>query len=146
MPLKDHPDYHDADIVLRLYEMRREAVMRESRNAVNAKFTPTTFDEALAITKFDHPHNAAFRQASTFWEMAYGMVRHGVVHAEFMMETNGEGLLLYSKIEPWLAEFREKVSPVAFRNAEWVATNTEAGKAVSARFRARQQAAMAAKK
>ena len=54
-----------------------------------------TFEEFAAITKGDHPLNAAYRQVSTYWEMAYGMVRHGVLHPDFMIECNGaEGLFV----------------------------------------------------
>ena len=97
MPLKDFPDHHDAELVLTLCELRREPVMRESRNLINAKFLPTSFDELLAVTKPDHPLNAAYRQCASFWEMTYAMARHGVVHSEFLLESNGEGLLLAAK-------------------------------------------------
>lgn len=143
--LKEYPDHHDAELVLKLYDLRREALLREARATLLAEFHPTSLDDVLALTKPDHPHNAAFRQCSSFWEMTYGMARHGVIHAEFMMESNGEGLLLFSRVEPWLKEFREAVSPTSFRNAEWVATETETGKAIAARFRARMQAALEAK-
>jgi hypothetical protein len=142
--MKDYPDHHDADLVLKLYELRREATMRESRNAINARFWPRTLDEVLAITKSDHPLNAAFRQTSTYWEMVYGMARHGVVHADFMMESCGEGLLLFARIAPHLAEYRAHVNPVAFRNAEWVSKETEVGRQVFARFQKRVEQALAA--
>ncbi len=136
---KDYPDHHDADLVLKLYELRRESVMRDSRRQLNTSFWPTSFDEVLAITKYDHPLNEAFRQCTTYWEMTYAMARHGVMHAEFMLESCGEGLLLYARIEPWLAEYRATVSALGFRNAEWVATETEMGRAIMERFRKRVQ-------
>jgi hypothetical protein len=142
--LKDFPDHHDAELVLKLYEMRREPVMRESRTQLISKFMPTSFEDVLAITKGDHPLNAAFRQCSSFWEMTYAMAKHGVMHADFMMESNGEGLLLFSRIEPWLAQYREHVNPTGFRNAEWVATESEMGRLIAERFRKRMQAQLAA--
>lgn len=145
MPLKDFPDHHDAELVLKLYELRREPVMRESRNLINAKFLPTSFDELLAVTTSDHPLNAAFRQCASFWEMTYAMARHGVVHSDFLVESNGEGLVLFSRVEPWLAEYRAHVNPTAFRNAEWVATKTDVGAALADRFRKRTQAMLASK-
>lgn len=144
MPLKDFPDHHDADLVLKLYDLRRESVMRESRTRLLSTFLPTSFADVLAITKPEHPLNAAFRQCSSFWEMTYAMARHGVVHADFMMESNGEGLLLFSRIEPWLAEYRAQVNPIGFRNAEWVATESEMGRMIAERFRKRMQAHLAA--
>ena len=140
MPLKEYPDHHDAELVLRLYELRREDLMRASRTLVISTFHPTSFADVLAVTKGDHPANAAFRQCSSYWEMTYAMARHGVMHADFMLESNGEGLLLYSRIEPWLDEYRAQVSPIGFRNAEWVAKETEMGRMIAERFRKRMQA------
>ena len=134
---KDHPDHHDAEIVLRLYDLRREAVMRESRDAINSQFWPRTFDDVLAVTRWDHELNRPFRQVSTFWEMAYGMVKHGIVNAEYFLESNGEGFFLFSKIQPYLEAYRREVSALAFRNAEWVAVQSPEGRAVFAAIQAR---------
>jgi hypothetical protein len=141
---KDYPDHHDADLVLKLYEMRREAVMRASRAAINADFWPKTWDDVMAVTKQDHPLNAAWRQVGTYWEMVYGIAKHGVVHADFMMESCGEGIFLYARIEPYLDKIRE-LNPFAFRNAEWVVTNSERGKALLELYRKRVQALLAAR-
>ena len=50
---------------------------------------PVPFEELVAITKADHPSNAAWRQVSTYWEMVYGIVKHGIVHPEYVMASNG---------------------------------------------------------
>lgn len=136
---KDFPDHHDAELVLRLYELRREPTMREARIAINTKFTPKSFEDFAAITKADHPLNAAYRQVGSYWEMAYSLIRHGVLNADLAMESNGEGMLLFLKAQPFLEEIRA-VSPRAYRNAEWVATETEAGKRVVETFKARMAA------
>ncbi len=142
---KETPDHYDADLVIKLYDLRREAVMRESRNAINSKFWPKNFDDVAAVTKPDHPLNVAFRQTSGYWEMVYGMARHGIVHGDFLVENNGEGLLLFARIEPYLEQFRQISSPRAFRNAEWVATHTEAGRLAMETFRARVKRALETK-
>jgi hypothetical protein len=77
--------------------------------------------------------------------MVYSMARHGVMHAEFMMESSGEGLLLFSRIEPWLEQYRAHVgNPLAFRNAEWISKESELGRTVAERFRKRMQAHLSA--
>jgi hypothetical protein len=135
--LKEAPDHHDADLVLKLYDLRRETVMRESRNAINSKFWPRTAAEAIAVTGAEHPLNMAFRQTSGYWEMVFGMARHGIIHPDFLVENNGEGLLLYARVEPYLPEFRQAVSPRSFRNAEWVAANSATGQVLMEGYRAR---------
>jgi hypothetical protein len=118
------PSHQDADLILKLYELRREPVMRESRKAI-VQWAPKSFDDVKAIIEFNHPSNAAWRQVSSYFEMAFGLARHGIVPADFLAENNGEGLLLYAKIEPFLKQFRKEVSPTAFRNAEWVVKKSE---------------------
>jgi hypothetical protein len=135
--LKEAPDHHDADLILKIYDLRREPVMRESRSAINSKFWPRSAEEAIAITANDHPLNVAFRQTSGYWEMVYGMARYGIIHADFLVENNGEGLFLFARVEPYLADFRQAGSPRSFRNAEWVATNCASGKALMESYRAR---------
>ncbi len=141
---KDFPDHHDAELVLKLYELRREDVMRASRAALSADFWPKSWDDVQAVTRLDHPLNPAWRQCATYWEMVYGMAKHGVVHPDFMMESCGEGIFLYARIEPYLPQLRE-VNPFAFRNAEWVVTNSDRGKALLELFRARVKTLLAAR-
>ena len=76
--------------------------------------------------------------------MAYGMAKHGVIHPEFKLESNSEGLYLFARVEPYLAEFR-KTNPRAFINAEWIATETEGGRRLLDGYRARVKQALATK-
>lgn len=142
--VKDFPDHHDAELVLKLYDLRREQVMRESRSAVNGKYWPKTQDEAIAVLKADHPLNAAFRQVMTYWEMAYGMARHGILHPDYMVESNSEGLYLFARVEPYLEAFR-KSNARAFRSAEWIATESAEGRRVLEHYRQRVQQTLATK-
>ncbi len=135
--VKDYPDHHDADLVLKIYELRREPVMREARTKV-FQFLPRSYDELKdVIGKREHPLNAPLRQTSGYWEMVYGMARHGIVHPDFLIESNGEGLFLFAKVHPYLADLRRDVSPRAFQNAEWIVTQCETGKAMFAETRER---------
>lgn len=131
------PDHRDAELVLKLYELRREPVMRESRDAINAQFVPRSFEDVAALAKPNHPLNRAYRQVNTYWEMAYGLIKHGTLNADLAMESNAEGFLLLAKVWPWLDRIRSELNPRAFRNAEWVATQTEAGKSVFTLFQVR---------
>jgi hypothetical protein len=141
--VKDFPDHHDAELVLKLYELRREPVMRESRAAMNIWF-PKTFDDILAVTKSEHPNNTAFRQVAGYWDMAFGMARQGVIHPEFLAENSGEGLWFYARLERFLGDFRKTFNPRAFRNAEWVMENTAMGKEMKPYYLTRIEKMLAA--
>lgn len=134
---KEYPDNHDATIVLQLYELRREAVMRESRAAIYSRFRPANAEEAVAVLKQDHPLNSALRQVVSYWEMVYGMMKWGILHTDYALESSGEGMVLYAKMEPYLEQIRAQNTGVRFLNAEWVATHTEAGKKLMERLRPR---------
>jgi hypothetical protein len=142
---KEHPDHRDAELAFRAYELRREAVMRESRNAINRDFWPKSFADVLAVTKADHPLNAPWRQTTTYWEMVYGTVKHGIVNPDYFLESNGEGMFLFARVAPYLEDFRREVSPIAFQNAEWVAKNTPVGQRLFAMFTARVKKMLEAK-
>lgn len=133
------PTPADAQVVLQVYDLRREPVMRQSRQAM-IEWSPRSFDDLLAISRFGAEHNAAFRQVSSYFEMVYGLARQGAVHAELLAEACGEGLLLFTKVHPYLERFREEVSPTAFRNAEWISEHTEFGRQRFALFQARMAA------
>ncbi len=134
---KTTPDHHDAELLIEVYDLRREAVMRESRRAILREFWPKSWDDVQAVLKAEHPLNAAYRQTATYWEMVYSMVRHGIVHGGFWLENNGEGLFLFAKIEPFLPQIRAAGQPSAFRNAEWVARECPDGQPIYERIKAR---------
>ncbi|TFG46834.1 MAG: hypothetical protein E4H41_01005 [Gemmatimonadales bacterium] len=135
--LKDAPDHLDADLILKLYELRREEVLRAAREELTRDFWPTDAKDAVAVLRRDHPLNRAYRQVSTYWEMVYRMGRYGIIHGDFLVENNAEGLLLFAKVEPYLKEIRAAANPASFQNAEWVATEVPVGRAVAERMRAR---------
>jgi hypothetical protein len=99
----------DAEIILKLYQLRTEALMRQARAWVGGEFWPTTAEEFFAVANNPaDPHNAYFRQVITYWEMAAAMVLHGAVSAELFVDCNGEGFFLLAKFAPILDAIREK--------------------------------------
>ncbi len=120
---KQAPDHHDADLILKLYDLRRETVMRQSRSTI-VQWNPRAYEEVVAITSLAHPNNAAWRQVSSYFEMAYSFARHGIVHPDFLAENAGEGLLLFAKIEAYLPRLREELSPTILQNTEWLVKNS----------------------
>jgi len=99
----------DAEIILKLYQLRTETVMRQARAWMTGEFWPKTADEYFAVAENPaDPHNAWLRQVLTYWEMAAAMVLHGAVSAELFVDANGEGFYLLAKFAPILADIRGK--------------------------------------
>lgn len=130
------PNHADAELVLKLYDLRREPLMRESRKTI-LNWMPSSFDDVRELLAFDHPDNAAWRQVSSYFEYAFGFAKHGIVPPDFLAEYNGEGILLYAKMEPFLDEFRAATAPTAFQNTEWVISRSAWAKARLELFRKR---------
>jgi hypothetical protein len=137
------PNHADAQLVLKLYDLRREAVLRASRKTLMT-WVPASYEELLALTKLDHPDNAAWRQVTSFYEYAFGLARHGIVPPDFLAEYNGEGLLLFAKVEPFLARLRAELAPTAFHNSEWIVQNSAWARERLALLRARIETMRAA--
>jgi hypothetical protein len=134
---KDMPDHHDAELIIKLYDLRREASLREARSALNSRYWPGSADEAIEVTRHDHPLYTAFRQVAGYWEMVFGMAHHGIVHPDYLVENSGEGLLLFTRIEPYLDAIRAATNPRYFVHAEWAARFTEMGRAIAETHRKR---------
>ena len=99
----------DAEIIIKLYQLRTEAVMREARAWIGGEWWPATAEEFFKVASNPgDPHNAFFRQVITYWEMAAAMVLHGAVSAELFVDCNGEGFFLLAKFAHILDEIREK--------------------------------------
>ena len=111
----------DAEIILKLYQLRTEAEMRKARAWVTGEFWPTTAEEyfALAFNPAD-PHNAWLRQVLSYWEMAAAMVLHGAVSAELFVDSNAEGFFLLAKFSPILEGIRAKNPGFLAKTAELV--------------------------
>jgi hypothetical protein len=111
----------DAEIILRLYELRTEAEMRKARAWITGEFWPATAEEFFAVaSNAADPHNAWLRQVLTYWEMAAAMVLHGAVSAELFVDCNGEGFFLLAKFAPILEAVRERNPMFLVKTSELV--------------------------
>lgn len=99
----------DAEIILKLYELRTEAVMRQARAWMLGEFWPRTIEDYSAVADDPaHPHNAHLRQVLSYWEMAAALVLHGAVSAELFVDCNGEGFFLLAKLAHLLEAIRAR--------------------------------------
>lgn len=130
--------YHDAELILKLYDLRREAVMRQARDFV-AHFMPSSFEELMAVMgAFESKENAYLRQVLTYWETAAALIVHGTLNAELAQDTLGEMNFVYSKVQPYIKQIREMMkSPEFLQNVEKVIEGTPEGRERLKRMQAR---------
>ena len=110
----------DAEIILKLYDLRREEVMRKARAWVLGSFWPKSADDYFAVMANPDEHNAYLRQVTSFWEMAAAMVLHGTVSAELFVDCNGEGFFLLAKFAPFLDEIRKRQPMFLSKTSEMI--------------------------
>ncbi len=116
-----------ADLILKLYDLRREEKMREARKWIFS-FNPQSADEYIQTMR-DPEIGAYLRMATSYWDMAAALVKHGAIDAEMFADTAGEHIIIFAKIEPFLEEFRQKIgNPKAFGNLEKVIMDMPDGK------------------
>jgi hypothetical protein len=125
------PTQTDAQLVLTLYDLRRETVMRQHRALFLREFWPTRAEDVAEVVRSDHPLNVAYRQVTTYWEMAFALCRHGTLDPELLLDSSAEGMFIYARIQPYLTELRTAaMNPRVLRNTEWVASHTEIGQTI----------------
>lgn len=129
---------HDAQLILQLYDLRREPEMRKARNWYTVEFWPQSADEFLAVANaFPSQENAWMRQVNGYWDMASALVVQGALHEELFLQggISGEMFFLFAKIHPFLKEIREKMgNPDAYLNIETVATGSKLARKRLERF------------
>ena len=107
--MSELPNHHDAELILKLYDLRREPVMREAR-AFMAGFSPKSFDEVVAlVTAFGTKEQAYLRQVFGYWEMAASLVNRGAINRELALDNYQEMFFMYAKLEPYVEEYRQKM-------------------------------------
>jgi hypothetical protein len=125
----DKATHADAELILKLYDFRREATMREARKWF-ANFWPESADDIMkVIVSFGSQENAYFRQVLTYWEHAAALVAHGALNAALFFDTQGEMWFVYAKLEPFLEEIRQRTGVRdSMKNIEAVIFGSDAGK------------------
>ncbi len=103
----------DAELILKLYELRTEATMRKARHFTIMEFFPQSMADVQALfADREHPElNAYFRQATSYWEMAAAMVNHGAIDRELFFDTNGEFFAIWAKIGHLIEDLRKFFGP-----------------------------------
>lgn len=108
--------YQSADLILKLYELRREEKMREARNWF-ILFTPESVDDVIKAVS--GPDSAHFRMVATYWDMAASFVLNGAIDEQMFNDANAEHIAIFSKIAPFIAGYRERMGqPNYLKNVE----------------------------
>jgi hypothetical protein len=122
----------DAQLIVQLYDLRREAEMRKARNWWGGEFFPQNADDFLKVAwAMNTQENNWLRQVSGYWGMVASFLNNGALHEELFLAPgfSGEMFLIYAKIHPFIKELRQKLNdPQAFKEVETAVTRTKWGR------------------
>jgi len=144
MPKK--PTAADAELILKLYDLRREAEMRKARNWWVMDFQPESVEDVIKVaTDLGSQENAWLRQVGGYWNLAASLALAGTVSEDLFLDPSfsGEMFLIFGKVRPFLKELRSRMkNPYIFANVEKLITGTKKGR----EFLAVMEAQMAARR
>ena len=97
--------YESASLILKLYDLRREEVMRKARAWYMREFHPQSAEDVVNVLRGEH--SAYFRMVTSYWEMAASFVNNGAIDWKMFMDANpGEPVNVFVKLYPYLEELR----------------------------------------
>ena len=113
----------DAELVLKLYELRQEETLRKARRFLVSEFNPKTVEELRVVSRDTRSeYNPYWRQAMSFWEMAASFVLRGALDADLFLDSSVEGILIYAKFHHFHAETeKQSGNPFMGKTAELIA-------------------------
>ena len=127
----------EADLILKLYDLRRESTMRAARDWMAREFNPASIADIMNVLFGEH--SGHLRMVITYWDMAAALVNHGAISVELFNDTNGEHFGVFSKMEPFLAELRASFGPQFLINLEKLIDATPDGRRRVAELRERMK-------
>jgi len=124
--MKEHPDHHDAELLLRLYELRRDEKLRLARDWFIREFHAESMEDFSKRYPFGSQDNTYYRMTVTYWEMAASIVNRGLINEELFFESNSEFFAVWTKIQRLLPSAREaQKNPYSYHNLEELAKKYE---------------------
>jgi hypothetical protein len=122
----------DAQLIMQLYDLRREAEMRKARNWWVTSFWPSSADDFMKVAfTMGSQENNWLRQVSGYWSMAASFVLQGALNTDLFLQpaVSGEMFIVFAKVYPFLKELREKTGdPHMFSAIEKVINSSKFGR------------------
>ena len=99
-----------AELIVKLYEIRRETALRASRDYVGGEFNPKSVDEFVSLVKDGGKPSGHIMQVYGYWDMVAAFVVHGALDEELIFDTCQEMYFQFEKVQPYIAGFRQKMN------------------------------------
>jgi hypothetical protein len=121
-----NPTYEQAELQLRIFDLRRESRLREARDWFSKSYHANTMDEAMRIAPMGSEGGTFFMMVVSYWEQACSYLNHGLLHEDLFFENNGEFFFVWERVKPTIQEGRQLFSnPIFLANIEKAANRFE---------------------
>lgn len=121
-----NPTFEQAELQIKLFDLRREARLRQARDWFNQKFFANTMEEALRVAPMGTEAGISFMMVVSYWDQVCAYLNHGLLHEDLFFETNGEFFWVFERVRPTLEEGRKMFSsPLFLGNLEKAAHRFE---------------------
>jgi hypothetical protein len=105
------PTSQDADLILRLYELRRDPEMRRARAFMISEFNATSWEQIRPHYLTGNELDRHFRMATSYWEMVAAFVNRGLVDEDLFFDTHGEDIVVWNKVKGLVEEAASTSAP-----------------------------------
>ena len=121
-----NPTFEQADLQLKIFDLRREARLRQARDWFNQHFFANSLDEAMRIAPMESEAGTFFMMVVSYWDRACAYLNHGLLHEDLFFETDGEFYFVWERVKPTIEEGRKRFSnPMFLANLEKAAERFE---------------------
>lgn len=103
--------HEQGEMLLKLYDIRREPKLRQARQWFVSQFHPASFDDVVKMFMGPGEEGSYIRMVATYWDMVANYASRGLIDEEFLFETSGEQWIVWERLKPVIGQWRE-----AFKN------------------------------
>ena len=102
------PTHEQAQLHMQLFEMRREARLRQARDWFFKNYHIENYEDALKIASPESEGGTNARMVTGYWEQACAFLNYGLIHEDLFFETSGEFFGVWEMVKPMVAQAREQ--------------------------------------
>lgn len=112
--METKPTHEQAQLHLQVYDLRREARLRQARDWFSKNYFAETFEEAMRVAAPMSENGTNFMMVVSYWEQACALLNYGLLHEGLFFETSGEFFGVWERVKPIIPSLRERFSNKTF--------------------------------
>jgi len=112
--METKPTHEQAQLHLQVYDLRREARMRQARDWFFKNYFVENFEDAMRLTAPGTENGAFAGMVISYWEQACALLDYGLLHEDLFFETNGEFFGVWERVKLMVPEARKRLNAKSY--------------------------------